>query len=129
MRPFRLQIEGSCSFRSSQEMNFADLGLVAIVGDTGAGKSSILEALTYALFNASTWDQRNARVLITDGVNTMKVELDFTAEGDLWRVIRSTSRRWLPASDPQPPVSQRSLPTEVRRRGARRTGDQKASWA
>jgi predicted ATPase len=35
------------------------------VGDTGAGKSSILEAITYALYAATSWDRRNVRALVT----------------------------------------------------------------
>ena len=71
---------------------------MAIVGDTGAGKSSILEALTYALYNGSTWDQRGSRSLISTGANVMRVELDFTAEGEQWRIVRSTSRTNYPPS-------------------------------
>ena len=35
------------------------------VGNTGAGKSPILEAITYALYAATSWDQRNVRDLVT----------------------------------------------------------------
>lgn len=75
-----------------REIDFRDLGLVAIVGDTGAGKSSILEAITYALYGATTWDQRNFKQLISDGANTMSVEFDFAVDGQVYRVTRSTSR-------------------------------------
>lgn len=54
MRPRRLRVKGLRSFRAEREIDFTDLGLVALVGDTGAGKSSILEAITYALYNATT---------------------------------------------------------------------------
>ena len=47
----------------------------------------ILEALTYALYNGSTWDQRGSRSLISTGANVMRVELDFTAEGEQWRIV------------------------------------------
>ena len=98
MRPLRIKIEGLRSFRTAREIDFSDLELVAIVGDTGAGKSSILEALTYALYNGSTWDQRGSRSLISTGANVMRVELDFTAEGEQWRIVRSTSRTNYPPS-------------------------------
>src|SRR5919197_407846 len=48
VRPRLLRVKGLRSFRAEREIDFADLGLVAVVGDTGAGKSSILEAITYA---------------------------------------------------------------------------------
>ena len=92
MRPLRLQIKGLRSFRSQIEIDFRDLGLFAIVGDTGAGKSSILEAITYALYNATTWEQRGVKQLISDGASTMTVQLDFAADGQTYRLTRSTSR-------------------------------------
>jgi len=69
-----------------------DPGLIAIVGDTGAGKSSILEALFFVLYGGCTWDHRAAMPLISDGVSVMQVELVFLAEGRRWRVFRSASR-------------------------------------
>jgi exonuclease SbcC len=92
MRPLRLRIKGLRSFRAEREIDFRDLGLVAIVGDTGAGKSSILEAITYALYNATTWDQRGVKQLISDGANAMSVELEFAVDGQVYRITRSTSR-------------------------------------
>src|SRR6516225_3304832 len=96
MRPLRLRIKGLRSFRAEREIEFSDLGLVAIVGDTGAGKSSILEAITYALYNATTWDQRGVKQLISDGATTMSVQLEFACDGQLYRITRSTSRGQYP---------------------------------
>ncbi|MGH9322941.1 MAG: AAA family ATPase, partial [Vicinamibacteria bacterium] len=96
MRPLCLRVRGVRSFRTERELDFSDLGLVAIVGDTGAGKSSILEAITYALYNATTWDQRGVKQLISDGANTMSVQLDFAADGHVYRITRSTSRSAYP---------------------------------
>src|SRR5438270_7869078 len=92
VRPRLLRVKGLRSFRAEREIDFADLGLVAVVGDTGAGKSSILEAITYALYNATTWDQRGVKQLISDGATTMSVELDFAVDGHVYRIARSTSR-------------------------------------
>ncbi len=91
MRPRRLWMQGLRSYRQPVEVDFTEGGLLAIVGDTGAGKSSILEAITYALYNATTWDQRNVKALISDGMQTMVVELVFDADGHTYRVRRSTS--------------------------------------
>ncbi|ACC42013.1 chromosome partition ATPase protein [Mycobacterium marinum M] len=96
MRPLRLRIKGLRSFRSEVEINFSELALVAIVGDTGAGKSSILEAITYALYNATTWEQRGVKQLISDGATTMTVQLDFACDGQRYRITRSTSRGQYP---------------------------------
>jgi len=91
VRPRRLTMRGLRSYRSECTIDFRDRGLVAIVGDTGAGKSSILEAITYALYNATTWDQR-ASQLISDGAQTMSVELEFEAGDRVWSVHRASHR-------------------------------------
>jgi len=85
-------MSGLRSYRSEVTIDFGDPGLIAIVGDTGAGKSSILEALFFVLYGGCTWDHRAAVPLISDGVSVMQVELVFLAEGRRWRVFRSASR-------------------------------------
>ncbi|HXM58185.1 MAG TPA: SMC family ATPase, partial [Candidatus Dormibacteraeota bacterium] len=92
MRPLRLTIRGLRSYRAECVIDFRDRELIAIVGDTGAGKSSILEAITYALYNATTWDQRAVGQLISDGAQTMSVELEFQARGQVWSVHRACHR-------------------------------------
>lgn len=96
MRPLTLTIEGLRSYRHPCTIDFTDRNLIAIVGDTGAGKSSILEAITYALYNATTWSAGETKALIADGMPTMRVELVFLAEGRRWKLIRSTSRKTSP---------------------------------
>src|SRR5260370_15574405 len=55
MRPLALRMSGLRSYRSEVTIDFGDPGLIAIVGDTGAGKSSILEALFFVLYGGCTW--------------------------------------------------------------------------
>ena len=98
MRPLRLRVRGLRSYRADQEIDFSNVALMAIVGDTGAGKSSILEAITYALYNATTWDQRSVKQLISDGAQTVTATLDFSVDGQTYRVTRSTSRTQYPPS-------------------------------
>ena len=98
MRPLRLTLRGLRSYRALCEIDFKDAGLVAIMGDTGAGKSSILEAITYALYNATSWDQRSVKQLIADGEQTVTVIFDFIADEQVWRVTRSASRTNYPPS-------------------------------
>ena len=85
-------MRGLRSYRGECTIDFQDRGLIAIVGDTGAGKSSILEAITYALYNATTWDQRAVGQLISDGVQSMSVELEFRAGDHVWSVHRACHR-------------------------------------
>ncbi|MDF2879897.1 MAG: sbcC [Clostridiaceae bacterium] len=53
MKPICLEIEGFNSFREKQIINFkklTDKGFFGIFGKTGSGKSSILDAIIYALY-------------------------------------------------------------------------------
>jgi DNA repair protein SbcC/Rad50 len=92
MRPLTLRMSGLRSYRSEVTIDFGDPGLIAIVGDTGAGKSSILEGIFFALYGGCTWDHRATVPLISDGASLMQAELVFLAEGRRWRVYRSSSR-------------------------------------
>ncbi len=50
MRPIRLELEGFTSFRQKAELDFSSLELFAITGPTGAGKTSLIDALVYGLY-------------------------------------------------------------------------------
>ena len=50
MRPLHLKVKSFTSFRDEMRSTSKDLDLFAIVGPTGSGKSSLLDAMTYALF-------------------------------------------------------------------------------
>ena len=98
MRPLTLTLRGLRSYVDEQDVDFTDIGLMAVHGPTGAGKSSLLEALCFALYGGCTWDKRNAIVLIADGVNTMQVRLTFRSGNKTWQVTRSVSRTSSPLS-------------------------------
>lgn len=98
MRPLKLSVTGLRSYRRETSVDFTGAGLIAIVGDTGAGKSSLLEAMTYALYNGTTWNARDVKALISDGAVTMSVVLEFQAGERVYRVHRSTSRATSPPS-------------------------------
>ncbi|WP_037496258.1 AAA family ATPase [Solirubrobacter soli] len=89
MRPLELRLSGFRSYRSERVVSFRDLDLVAIIGDTGAGKSSLLEAMTWALYGASTWSKRASSELLAHGARRMSVSLEFEAAGGVWRVVRA----------------------------------------
>jgi exonuclease SbcC len=92
VRPIRLEIHGIRSFRARQTIDFADLDFFAILGDTGAGKSSILEAMMYALFNASTWSGSGVKELMSTGATSMQVQFTFRIDGRECTITRLTPR-------------------------------------
>lgn len=92
MRPLTLRLNGLRSYLTEQEIDFTDVDLMAIIGDTGAGKSSLLEALCVALYGCCTWDARGAKPLIADGATTLRVELTFRVGERTWKVTRAISR-------------------------------------
>lgn len=58
-------------------------GVTIITGENGAGKSTILEAITYALY------KKNTKNIIRNGMDEMMVGLTFTEKGNTYKVIRS----------------------------------------
>lgn len=96
MRPLLLEIEGLRSFRTKTIIDFTNIGLFAIVGDTGSGKSSILEAITYALYNASTWSKSNPKELLCSDSEQMCVAFQFELSDKRYSVTRRTARSGYP---------------------------------
>ena len=92
MRPLRINIEGLRSFRAKVGIDFGDRTQIAVVGDTGAGKSSILEAMTYALYGQTSLGGRSKQELMNDTSDVMRVVLRFRVAGEEWEVTRVDRR-------------------------------------
>ncbi len=97
MRPIRLEVQGLTSFREKAEVDFSDLDLFAITGHTGAGKSSLVDAITYALFGEVPRVGDSIKQLISQGEDRLRVNLEFSADGGRYRVHRSTGHKGVPA--------------------------------
>lgn len=93
MRPIHLAIEGLRSFRSpAATIDFTARDHIAVVGDTGAGKSSILEAITYALYGQTTFTAHANQELMNDTSTHLRVVLRFRVSGETWEVARALRR-------------------------------------
>ena len=93
MRPLELAVEGFTSFRDAQVIDFRPLGLFVITGPTGSGKTSILDALTLALYGEVARAGKNdVRSLVSTGQNAARVRLDFEVAGTRYRVVRRFPR-------------------------------------
>jgi DNA repair protein SbcC/Rad50 len=93
MRPLKLAVKGFTAFRDEQEVDFEGLDLFAIVGPTGSGKSSVLDAMTYALFGeVDRVDEKSTRQMISQGQPRLAVTLEFEVGHERFRVTRSMPR-------------------------------------
>ncbi len=90
MRPLRIELKGFTSFRDLQTIDFDGLDLFAIAGPTGSGKSSILDAMTYALYGYVDRVGKQVGQLVSQGQARMAVMLEFDVGTDRYRVTRST---------------------------------------
>ncbi len=111
MKPVLLRIRGFTAFRDETVVEFEGRRLFVITGPTGAGKSSLLDAMTWALYGQVPRVGRSVKELVSQGERDMSVLFEFTVRGRGYRVARrypgNTSTRlerlvdeqWVPVSD------------------------------
>lgn len=87
MKILRLTFSGVRSYPGTCTIDFTGKTLVGILGDTGAGKTSILESITAALYGRCSWTDRVAQ-LRSEDCPVMTAELAFSVEGREWTVRR-----------------------------------------
>ena len=89
MRPHRLTLEGFTSFREKLELDFAGLDLFAITGPTGAGKSSLIDAIVFALYGQVPRVGDDYKQLISHGAERLSVMLEFGVGKERYRIART----------------------------------------
>lgn len=94
MKPLRLSIQAFGPYAGLQELDFEDLAgheFFLIHGPTGAGKTSLLDAISYALYGETSGGLREARDMrshfASPAVET-RVSFDFQLGGKTYRVER-----------------------------------------
>jgi exonuclease SbcC len=93
--PERLVLENFLSYRGETQIDFSKIRSVVIIGENGAGKSSILDGITYALFGVARGTSRsgdNSDRLISSGEKYLKVDFVFLADGIKFNVIRKRDK-------------------------------------
>lgn len=92
MIPIKLTIEGLYSYRERQTIDFEELtsaGLFGIVGGVGSGKSSILEAITYALYGETErLNSRDRRAYNMMNLKSDRSFIEFDFENHEKRIFR-----------------------------------------
>ena len=95
MKPIKLLIKGLQSFEEEQEIDFQKLsehGLFGIFGPTGSGKSTILDAITLAIYGdivrikGSQADRLEH--LVNMNCNEMRVDFTFELGSHVFQIIR-----------------------------------------
>ena len=89
MIPITLTLSGFLSYRDPVEIDFTSFDLACIAGRNGAGKSSLLDAITWSLFGQA---RKRDDSLINAQSETAEVSLTFEYEGNLYRVTRAKKR-------------------------------------
>src|SRR5207247_6719862 len=69
----KLEIEGFTSFRSPTCLDMTELDLFAVTGPTGAGKSSLIDAICYALYGRVPRVTNEVAACISQGMERMRV--------------------------------------------------------
>jgi exonuclease SbcC len=94
MRPIRLELEGFGAFVQRTVIDLDDVEVFALVGPTGAGKSTVLDAVCFALYgNVPRYDdQRLVGAAMSLGANETRVRLTFAAGGRTYDAVRVVRR-------------------------------------
>lgn len=95
MRPIKLTISAFGPYAGVETLELDQLGengLYLITGTTGAGKTSIFDAIAYALYDQPSGDNRDTSMLrskYADDRTETYIELEFMCKDKLYRVRRN----------------------------------------
>ena len=95
MRPLKLIMQGFGTYLEKTEIDFSKLGqkgLYIITGDTGSGKTTIFDAITFALFGCPSGQLRQASMFRTNFASPddpTEVELTFEYRDKIYKIRRN----------------------------------------
>ncbi len=94
MRPIRLDMHGFASFRDEATVDFTDADFFALVGPTGSGKSTVIDAMTFALYGSvPRWGHRKmVSLALAPTVARGTVKLVFEVDRQRYVVARELRR-------------------------------------
>ena len=94
MKPLKLTISAFGSYAGEVTIDFSGVqsGIFLITGDTGAGKTTIFDAITYALYDRTSGGIRSGAMMrseYADDSAQTYVELEFLHQQKVWRIYRN----------------------------------------
>lgn len=89
MIPIRLKLAGFLSYHDPVEVDFTSFELACISGANGAGKSSLLDAMTWALFGQA---RKRDDMLIHTAADAAEIVFTFSYENNIYRIQRILPR-------------------------------------
>ncbi|MEV5414514.1 SMC family ATPase [Thermopolyspora sp. NPDC052614] len=94
MRPLRLHLENFGSFREPVTVDFNDVDYFALVGPTGAGKSTVIDAICFALYGTvPRWGRQGSVAhALAPSATSGKVALVFETGDRRHAVVRALRR-------------------------------------
>lgn len=94
MRPLELNLRNFRSyFGDGHSFDFRDRHLVGVVGPIGAGKSTILDAIAFALYGRTPRVNRGTKSLIHQRADDAAVQFRFAVDDQVWEAVRSIRKK------------------------------------
>jgi DNA repair protein SbcC/Rad50 len=124
VRPVRLEMAAFGPYAGTQVLDFRDLRdntFFLITGPTGAGKTSVLDAMCFALYGDTTGHERKGAEMRSQFAHPdvpTRVQLDFSIGGELYRVERAPAQERPALNRPEQTVIHPTTATLWRRTGA-----------
>ncbi len=87
MIPLRVRLKGFLSYKDEQEIAFDGASVWLLAGLNGSGKSSIFDAVTYALFGHHRGGAHDAVELINKDCDRTLVEFEFADKTEAVHLI------------------------------------------
>ena len=94
MKPIKLILTAFGPYADHTEIDFTAFsasGLFLITGSTGAGKTTIFDGISYALYGQASCEYREVRSLrsdFADPSSTTGADLTFEHRGKIYRIVR-----------------------------------------